>query len=83
MAIGPAERRLKHLMKLGEIEVHGQFERAGNRRLNANDVDFGTDNEGIGFEHDPDNVAQLRPRQPSTTIRLRSRVLPRRSFTAV
>jgi hypothetical protein len=26
-------------MKLGEIEVHAKFERAGNRRLDANDVD--------------------------------------------
>jgi hypothetical protein len=36
VAIGPAERRLQHLMMLGEIEVDGKFERAGNRRLDAN-----------------------------------------------
>jgi hypothetical protein len=27
VAIGPAERRLQHFMKMGEIEVHGKFER--------------------------------------------------------
>jgi hypothetical protein len=52
-------------MKLGEIEVQGQFERAGNRRLDANEVDFSTDNKGVGFEHNAENVARPRRRQPS------------------
>ena len=68
VVVCPAECSLKHFVELGEVEVHRQFERAGDRRLDAYDVDVRTGDEGVGFDHGGDNVARPRRRQSSATI---------------
>ena len=40
-------------MKLGEVEIEGQFERTRHLRLNADDMDVDADDGVIGVNHVP------------------------------
>lgn len=57
MAVGPAERRLQHLMELGEVEIEGQLKAATDGGMNIDNMDIGADDEGVGFKHVRDYAA--------------------------
>lgn len=49
MAVGPAERRLQHLMELCEVEIEGQLKAATDDGINIDNMDSSADDEGVGF----------------------------------
>jgi hypothetical protein len=49
VAVGPSEGCLNYLMKLREIKVFGQLQRAGDRRLDAHDPGVHSDDVGVGI----------------------------------
>lgn len=50
VAIGPAKGGLQHFMQLREVELDRQFKGAADPRLDADDVDIGGDDKGVGIE---------------------------------